>query len=168
MAEDGGQAVKETVNNMQKIVEKISIIQEIAGQTRLLSLNASIEAARAGDSGRGFAVVASEVSKLAELSSRAASEIKELTQSSVTIAYDAGKKLEAVVPEIVKTADSVSKITSSGYEQELAIEELNLSMHEVNRFVQMNADLSEKLATTATSSAKYAKQLKDVISQFKV
>lgn len=58
--------------------------------------------------------------------------------------------------------------TTSGHEQELAIEELDLSMQEVNRFVQMNAELSEKLSTTATTSAKYAEQLKEVISQFKL
>jgi methyl-accepting chemotaxis protein len=74
-ANESGQAVKETVEAMRAIAEKISIIEEIAYQTNLLALNAAIEAARAGEHGRGFAVVAAEVRKLAERSQMAAREI---------------------------------------------------------------------------------------------
>lgn len=168
MAEDSGKAVLQTVSSMNQIAEKVSIIQKIAGQTRLLALNAGIEAARAGNSGRGFAVVAQEVSKLAELSSSAASQIEELTASSVEIANNAGDKLKALLPEIQKTANLVAQITSSSKEQEVSVGQINISVQEVNGVAQNNAGFSDKLADTAANSAKYAEQLRSVISRFKI
>ena len=85
-AEESAQAVKQTVEAMTKIAQKISIIEEIAYQTNLLALNAAIEAARAGEHGRGFAVVATEVRKLAERSQTAAKDIGGLATSSVDVA----------------------------------------------------------------------------------
>ncbi|PLY02660.1 MAG: chemotaxis protein, partial [Desulfuromonas sp.] len=89
-AQQGGQAVQDTVVAMKSIADKIMIIEEIARQTNLLALNAAIEAARAGEQGKGFAVVAAEVRKLAERSQLAAAEISELSISSVEVAENAG------------------------------------------------------------------------------
>ncbi|HEX8702096.1 MAG TPA: methyl-accepting chemotaxis protein, partial [Myxococcaceae bacterium] len=89
-ADESGKAVKETVEAMNSIAEKISIIEEIAYQTNLLALNAAIEAARAGEHGRGFAVVATEVRKLAERSQAAAKEISSVATGSVKVAERSG------------------------------------------------------------------------------
>jgi len=80
-AQKSGNSVAETVAAMRDIVDKISVIEDIARRTDLLALNAAIEAARAGDQGRGFAVVASEVRRLAERSQRAAGEISHLSSA---------------------------------------------------------------------------------------
>lgn len=168
MADESSTAVRDTVKSMQQIAEKVSIIQEIAGQTRLLSLNASIEAARAGNSGKGFAVVAQEVSKLAELSAQAASEIEEFTSKSVNIANHAGEKLAILLPEIKQTSQLVGNISQLNQEQNLFIEQINASVQQVNQVVQKNANQAEGLAFTSENFSRYAEQLKKVVSLFKL
>lgn len=167
-ADQSGQSVKETVLAMHKIAEKINVVQEIAGQTRLLALNASIEAARAGEFGRGFSVVASEVSKLADLSASAATEIEELTNSSLLVANAAGKELQELVPEIKKASFLMAKMATSHHEQEASIEEINTSLQHLNNVVQHNAAQAEELAATANDSLEQADGLKKVIEFFKI
>lgn len=167
MAEKGGKSVNVTVESMKKIAEKIFVIQEIAGQTKLLSLNASIEAARAGNTGKGFAVVAGEVSKLAELSSSASLDIEEITNKSVSIANEAGEQLELLVPQIQETARLIGSIATSSERQSLSIEQINISMQEVNNVVQNNAGEAEALAANAQNFAYHAKQLQNLIKRFR-
>jgi methyl-accepting chemotaxis protein len=167
-AEQGGKAVKDTVEAMKSIAGKIGIIDDIAYQTNLLALNAAIEAARAGEHGKGFAVVAAEVRKLAERSQVAAQEIGELAGSSVKMAEQAGKLLDEMVPSIRKTSDLVQEIAAASQEQSQGVGQINGAMGQLNKATQQNASASEELAATAEEMGGQAAQLQELMEFFKV
>ncbi len=166
-AREGGKAVSEAVSAMKDIANKISIVEEIARQTNLLALNAAIEAARAGEHGKGFAVVASEVRKLAERSQIAASEISQLSISSVEVAEKAGSMLAKIVPDIQKTAELVQEISAASNEQNAGAEQINKAIQQLDQVTQQNASASEQIASTAVELSAQAKDLEDTISFFK-
>jgi len=167
-AESSGKAVDEAIGAMKKIIEKISIIGEIARQTNLLALNAAIEAARAGEHGKGFAVVASEVRKLAERSQVAASEILELSSSTGEVATSAGLSLEKLVPGIRKTSELVQEISASTTEQHSGISQINNALTQLDSVTQQNAAFAEELAGNSISLKEQADELSEVIKFFNV
>ncbi|MEG3638659.1 HAMP domain-containing methyl-accepting chemotaxis protein [Magnetococcus sp. PR-3] len=165
-AREGGEAVVSAVTAMKEIADKISIIEEIARQTNLLALNAAIEAARAGEHGKGFAVVAAEVRKLAERSQTAASEISQLSSSSVEVSERAGTIINKLVPDIQKTAELVSEITTASMEQNQGVEQINRAIQQLDTVTQQNAGTSEEMAATASELQGQASQLQDSVSFF--
>ena len=167
-AEDGGGAVKETVDAMKQIAGKIGIIDDIAYQTNLLALNAAIEAARAGEAGKGFAVVAAEVRKLAERAQVAAQEIGSVAGTSVKLAEKAGHLLDEMVPSIRKTSDLVQEIAAASREQSAGVGQINGAMGQLNKATQQNASASEELAATAEQMSGQAAQLHDLMAFFKL
>lgn len=167
-ADEGGGAVRETVQAMKIIAEKVGIIDDIAYQTNLLALNAAIEAARAGEHGKGFAVVAAEVRKLAERSQVAAQEIGEVAQNSVSLAEKAGKLLDEIVPSIKKTSDLVQEISAASEEQSSGASQINVAMEQLNRVTQASASSSEELAATAEELSGQAEQLQQLMSFFRL
>ncbi len=167
-AEKGGKAVDKTVTAMKDIADKITIIDEIARNTNLLALNAAIEAARAGEHGKGFAVVASEVRKLAERSQKAAGEIMELSGQSVEVAEEAGVVLNALVPDIQKTAELVQEISAASNEQSSGSQQINKAITQLDQVVQQNASQAEEMSSMAEELASQAEELEASISFFKV
>ena len=167
-AQDGGDAVTETVGAMKRIAEKVGIIEDIAYKTNLLALNAAIEAARAGDHGKGFAVVAAEVRKLAERSQVAAQEIGELAGNSVEVAEQAGALLEKIVPGISKTSDLVQEIAAASQEQAEGVSQVNTAMGQLDRVSQQAASSSEELAATAEEMSSQARNLQRTVAFFKL
>lgn len=165
--QEGSQSVITTVESMKKIADKISIIEEIARQTNLLALNAAVEAARAGDHGKGFAVVATEVRKLAERSQLAASEINELSSSSVSIADKSGKLLEQIVPNIQSTAKLVQEIAASSIEQNSGAGQVNSAIQQFNQVIQQNAAGAEEMAASSDELSTQAENLREAIGFFK-
>jgi methyl-accepting chemotaxis protein len=165
--DESGKAVLETVQAMNTIAEKISIIEEIAYQTNLLALNAAIEAARAGEHGKGFAVVAVEVRKLAERSQKAAQEISGLAISSVKVAERSGKLLTALVPAIRRTADLVQEVAAASGEQASGISQINRALTSVDQVTQRAATAAEELASTAEEMAGQATGLREVVGYFR-
>ncbi len=166
---EGGKAVEEVVVAMKTIAGKISIIEEIARQTNLLALNAAIEAARAGEHGRGFAVVASEVRKLAEKTQKSASEINQLSISSVNIAEKAGEMLRQMVPNIRKTSDLVQEISAACEEQNSGAQQISKAVSQLDQVTQQNAAAAENLSSSAEELSAAAEVMaansKDMLDQ---
>ncbi|MDH3998638.1 MAG: methyl-accepting chemotaxis protein, partial [Desulfuromonadales bacterium] len=167
-AGEGEDAVSETVVAMRQIADKIGIVEEIARQTNLLALNAAIEAARAGTHGKGFAVVAAEVRKLAERSQSAAGEINALSTSSVDVAEKAGRLLNALLPNIQRTAELVQEISAASREQDAGADQINKSIQELDGIIQQNASTSEEMAATAEELSSQSAQLSEMVSIFSV
>ncbi len=159
---------KKAMEANKYIVDKITIINDIAFQTNILALNAAVEAARAGEHGKGFAVVAAEVRKLAENSKVAAEEIVSLAENSLKLAESAGQKMSEILPEVEKTTKLVQEITAASLEQNSGASQVNNAIQQLNNVTQQNSASSEELAASAEDMAGQAEQLNNIISFFNV
>ncbi len=163
-----GETVQQAVAALKKISQKIVVIEEISRQTRILSLNAAIEATRAKEHGKGFSVVAAEVRNLAERSQLAAKEISSLTHSSVLIAEQAAHMLNQLVPNIQKTAQLIQEINLASQTQRNNTTQINHAMQQLNNIIQQNAAISEQLSATAQEFSGQAEQLKQSVAFFQI
>jgi methyl-accepting chemotaxis protein len=178
----GGAVVAKVVDTMgsinessRKIVDIISVIDGIAFQTNILALNAAVEAARAGEQGRGFAVVASEVRNLAQRSSAAAREIKQLIDSSVEkvdvgaqLVDQAGATMQELLDSVKRVTDIMGEITSASAEQTAGIEQINQAITQMDDVTQQNAALVEEAAAAAGSMQDQSARLVSLVSTFKI
>jgi methyl-accepting chemotaxis protein len=163
VADRGGEVVTQAVAAMSRIEESsrkisdiIGVIDEIARQTNLLALNAAVEAARAGEAGRGFAVVASEVRSLAQRSSQAAKDIKDLITNSnvqvregVELVNRAGGSLGEIVASIKQVATIVADIANASNEQATGLDQISRALTQLDEVTQQNSALVEENAATA-------------------
>ncbi|OED41331.1 hypothetical protein AB833_09975 [Chromatiales bacterium (ex Bugula neritina AB1)] len=179
-AQNGGEVINQTTEAMKdisestaKIVEIISVIDDIAFQTNLLALNASVEAARAGEQGRGFAVVASEVRNLAGRSATAAREIKTLIedgQDKVTqgskLVNKSGDTLEEIVSGVGTVTGLVSQITEACKEQSYGIREVRDVISALDANTQENSAMVESASQASESLKGQAETLKTLVQFF--
>ena len=137
----------DNINEKTKSIEEaIRIIDQIAFQTNILSLNAAVEAATAGEAGKGFAVVAQEVRNLANKSAEAAKQIKTLVESATQEANNGKNASTEMIKEydvlngnIQKTKETIQNISLSLKEQEKGIEQVNYAIFDLDRVTQQNA-----------------------------
>jgi len=164
----GNESTRALIQSMNNIVQKISIVGEIAKQTNLLAINASIEASRYGMQGKGFAVVAAEIKKLAEKSQLAAKEIDELSNQGLFHAKETGNIFFDIIPDIEQTAILVKQIAASSLEQKISSEEINAGIQQLNKVTQQNAGSSFELSINSKNISKQAENLKKLIAYFKI
>lgn len=162
-AEEGRDRMTEVISTMgaisdssRRIVDIISVIDGIAFQTNILALNAAVEAARAGEQGRGFAVVAGEVRQLAQRSSLAAKEIKDLIETSVEriddgskLVHNAGTTMDSIVSQAGQVASLIGEISTSSREQTKALNLISQSISQLDHTTQQNAAMVEQYAQSA-------------------
>jgi methyl-accepting chemotaxis protein len=168
LAENTAQAMEAIVTSTNRINEAVAMIDNIAFQTNILSLNAAVEAATAGEAGKGFAVVAQEVRNLAGRSAEAAKEIQ-------SIVVDAQKKAEEgkgissdmmegfadISSKINQTAELVADVTSASKEQMSGIEQINDAVAQLDQMTQQNAKVASDTDLVATDMAGMADDLVD-------
>lgn len=182
LTEQGNEATREAVQTMRglsessgKMSEIIGVIEGIAFQTNILSLNAAVEAARAGEQGRGFAVVASEVRSLAQRSAAASREIKQLITDSLDRVetgarqvHRATETMTEILASVRRVSDLMGEIAAASHEQSKGIEQVNQAVAQMDRVTQQNAALVEEASAAALSLEEQSGQLDAAIAVFRV
>ncbi len=174
--------VKELSVSMDRISEEskqigtiIATIENIAFQINILSLNAAVEAARAGAAGRGFAVVAEEISSLASKSDEAAKATKELIESSAATIVEGGKAMNRVTEALGRTGELAGNVTvkmeqvvDAVEKQTVAMEQVSTGVEQISAVVENNSATSQECAAASEELSSQSSMLMELISSFQL
>ncbi|WKY48234.1 methyl-accepting chemotaxis protein [Eubacteriaceae bacterium ES3] len=168
-------SMEEINRSSQDISKIIRVIDDIAFQTNILSLNAAVEAARAGEHGKGFAVVAEEVRSLAARSAEAANNTTILIEGSIDkvktgteIANETAESLVEIVKGIEKSAVLVEEIAKASNDQAFSITQVSQGIEQVSQVVQNNSATAEQSAAASEELFSQAEMLKEMVAAFKI
>jgi len=163
-------SMREISSASDETAKIIKTIDEIAFQTNLLALNAAVEAARAGEAGAGFAVVADEVRNLAMRAADAAKNTANLIETTVTrikagseLVNKTGEAFAQVGTSTVKVKELVGEIAAASTEQAQGVEQINKTVGEMDKVVQLNAANAEESASAPEELTAQAGQMKEVV-----
>ncbi|WP_419770199.1 MAG: methyl-accepting chemotaxis protein [Candidatus Marinarcus sp.] len=166
LANETARSMDDINTHVSSINEAIEVIDQIAFQTNILSLNAAVEAATAGEAGKGFAVVAQEVRNLASRSAEAAKEIKDIVENASSKAF-AGKEISAKMIEgyeelnsnIKNTIDVIENVANASKEQERGIVQINDAVASLDKATQENATVADTISNMSEQIAQMSNAL---------
>jgi methyl-accepting chemotaxis protein len=206
----GEKSVEETIDGMNRIREQmesiagsivrlseqsqaigdiISTVNDLAEQSNLLAVNASIEAARAGDQGKGFAVVAQEVKILAEQSKQATSQVRTIlsdiqramsaavmaieqggkaVEAGVKQSTEAGGSIQSLARNVVEAAQAIVQIEASSRQQLLGMDQVAAAMENIKQASSQNVDSMNRVETAAQNLHELGQTLKQMVEHYKV
>jgi methyl-accepting chemotaxis protein len=181
-AQQGGDMMRDIETTMARIqdgsrqmAEIVDMIDNIAFQTNILALNASVEAARAGSAGRGFAVVAEEVRNLASRSAEASRDIRTLitgsseqVNSGATLIEQAARTMEEIVSSVTSVSSLMDEIANASREQRSGIEQVNQAITELDQVTSQNAALVQQTANASQSLVSQSQKLESTLEQYRL
>ncbi len=172
----------------QKIGEIISSVEDIAEQSNLLSVNASIEAAKAGEHGKGFAVVAQEIKNLADQSKQATMQVKSLlddiqkataaavmateqgskaVETGVEKAMKSGEAIDNIADTVAKATEAFVQIAASNQQQLAGIDQVTMAMESIKEATAQNAETAKELEESAISLKELGARLENLVHNYK-
>jgi methyl-accepting chemotaxis protein len=172
LAHKTGASMEEINKATNDIVEAITVIDQIAFQTNILSLNAAVEAATAGEAGKGFAVVAQEVRNLASRSAEAANEIKNLVHYAQEKTKEGKETADRMVESFKYLNDKVSEVTDivtgvseATHEQKIGMDQINSAVNQLDKATQENANGAEIVSNQAMALSEISSQLLSIVNR---